>query len=85
MDEVQTGCGATGTFWAHEQWDLPPGDEPDIVTFSKKMLLGGYYMKPEYSPKEVYPSRIKQVMINYILYNLFHCSLAVQMIELLER
>ena len=53
VDEVQTGCGATGTFWAHEQWELPPGDEPDIVTFSKKMLAGGYFMKPEYSPKEV--------------------------------
>src|SRR5690606_42027977 len=35
VDEVQTGVCATGTFWAHEQWNLP--NPPDIVTFSKKM------------------------------------------------
>ena len=41
MDEVQTGCGASGTFWAHEAWHLP--SPPDAVTFSKKMQLAGYY------------------------------------------
>jgi 4-aminobutyrate aminotransferase/(S)-3-amino-2-methylpropionate transaminase len=43
VDEVQTGVGATGTFWAHEKWELPPGDEPDIVTFSKKFQAAGWY------------------------------------------
>jgi len=23
VDEVQTGVGATGKYWAHEHWDLP--------------------------------------------------------------
>ncbi|KAK1518541.1 4-aminobutyrate aminotransferase [Colletotrichum abscissum] len=32
-DEVQTGVGATGKFWAHEHWNLP--SPPDMVTFSK--------------------------------------------------
>ena len=39
VDEVQTGCGATGKFWAYEHWNLET--PPDFVTFSKKMLTGG--------------------------------------------
>jgi 4-aminobutyrate aminotransferase/(S)-3-amino-2-methylpropionate transaminase len=35
VDEVQTGVGSTGKFWAHEHWDLET--PPDIVTFAKKM------------------------------------------------
>jgi 4-aminobutyrate aminotransferase/(S)-3-amino-2-methylpropionate transaminase len=54
VDEVQTGGGATGTFWAHEAWGLD--DPPDIVTFSKKMQLGGYYSTEEYAAPE--PFRI---------------------------
>lgn len=49
VDEVQTGCLATGNFWAHEAWDL--SDPPDFVTFSKKMVTGGYYYKEEFAPK----------------------------------
>ena len=52
VDEVQTGGGSTGTFWAHEAWDLD--NPPDIVTFSKKLQTGGYYTKPEFRPKEGY-------------------------------
>uniref|UniRef100_A0A915N9X3 AAA+ ATPase domain-containing protein n=2 Tax=Meloidogyne javanica TaxID=6303 RepID=A0A915N9X3_MELJA len=43
VDEVQTGGGICGTFWVHEQWGLPT--PPDFVTFSKKLLTGGYYYK----------------------------------------
>ncbi len=49
-DEVQTCAGATGAFWAHEAWSLP--EPPDLVTFSKKMQLGGYYSREEYVPAE---------------------------------
>lgn len=41
IDEVQTGGGPTGKFWAHEHFNLET--PPDIVTFSKKMQLGGYF------------------------------------------
>ncbi len=37
IDEVQTGLGRTGTFFAFEQW----GIEPDLVTVAKA-LSGGY-------------------------------------------
>lgn len=49
-DEVQTSGGATGEFWAHEAWGLD--DPPDIVTFSKKWQVGGYYCKEEFFPAE---------------------------------
>ncbi|XP_003738558.1 4-aminobutyrate aminotransferase, mitochondrial [Galendromus occidentalis] len=51
-DEVQTGCGPTGKWWAHEYWGM--STPPDIVCFSKKMLTGGYYYKTEVRPKEAY-------------------------------
>ena len=41
VDEVQTGVGATGRFWAHEHWELET--PPDMVTFSKKAQTAGYY------------------------------------------
>jgi len=52
MDEVQTGGGPTGKIWAHEHFELETA--PDIVTFSKKMLTGGIYHKPEWRPKQAY-------------------------------
>ncbi|HSO31751.1 MAG TPA: aminotransferase class III-fold pyridoxal phosphate-dependent enzyme [Labilithrix sp.] len=52
VDEVQTGGGATGTFWAHEAWGLD--EPPDLVTFSKKMQLGGYFSTEEYAAPEAY-------------------------------
>jgi len=38
FDEVQTGFGATGTMWAHEQFGLPA--PPDVVTWAKKAQNG---------------------------------------------
>ncbi|HMV65843.1 MAG TPA: aminotransferase class III-fold pyridoxal phosphate-dependent enzyme [Myxococcota bacterium] len=52
VDEVQTGLGATGRMWAHEAWGLP--EPPDVVTFSKKMQLGGFYLRDELFPAEPY-------------------------------
>lgn len=37
FDEVQTGVGLTGTWWAHQQL----GVVPDIICFAKKMQVGG--------------------------------------------
>jgi 4-aminobutyrate aminotransferase/(S)-3-amino-2-methylpropionate transaminase len=52
VDEVQTGCGASGTFWAHEAWELAA--PPDAVTFSKKMQLAGYYCTEALVPRDAY-------------------------------
>ena len=41
----------SGSFRAHEQWDLP--EPPDIVTFAKKMMVAGYYTTLDKRPKEV--------------------------------
>lgn len=45
IDEVQTGGGPTGKFWCHEYFNLD--SPPDVVTFSKKMQLGGYFHTAE--------------------------------------
>ncbi|PHH62700.1 hypothetical protein CDD81_6769 [Ophiocordyceps australis] len=50
VDEVQTGVGATGKFWAHDHWNLD--DSPDMVTFSKKAQAAGYY----YRSKDMRPN-----------------------------
>lgn len=53
IDEVQTGVGSTGKFWAHEHWDLP--SPPDMVTFSKKAQTAGYYFgNPGLRPNKPY-------------------------------
>lgn len=53
VDEVQTGIGATGKFWAHEHWNL--SSPPDMVTFSKKAQTAGYYYgNPELRPNKPY-------------------------------
>nr|XP_034171954.1 4-aminobutyrate aminotransferase, mitochondrial isoform X1 [Osmia lignaria] len=52
LDEVQTGGGATGKMWCHQHFNLK--SPPDIVTFSKKMQLGGYYHLEALKPKQSY-------------------------------
>jgi 4-aminobutyrate aminotransferase / (S)-3-amino-2-methylpropionate transaminase len=53
VDEVQTGVGSTGKFWAHEHWGLQ--DPPDMVTFSKKAQTAGYYFgNPALRPNKPY-------------------------------
>jgi L-lysine 6-transaminase len=37
FDEVQTGFGATGKWWAHQHWDV----RPDILVFGKKTQACG--------------------------------------------
>ena len=53
VDEVQTGVGATGKFWAHDHWNL--AEPPDMVTFSKKAQTAGYYFaNPDLRPNKPY-------------------------------
>lgn len=52
VDEVQTGVGATGAFWAHDKWNLTT--PPDFVTFSKKMQAAGFYHNLDTRPSMPY-------------------------------
>ncbi|XP_034937989.1 4-aminobutyrate aminotransferase, mitochondrial [Chelonus insularis] len=52
IDEVQTGGGPTGKMWCHEHFNLKT--PPDVVTFSKKMQMGGYYHTKALRPKQGY-------------------------------
>ena len=58
FDEVQTGIGATGTFWCWQGM----GVKPDLVAFGKKTQVCGMYAGPRISEVErnvfVEPSRI---------------------------
>jgi 4-aminobutyrate aminotransferase/(S)-3-amino-2-methylpropionate transaminase len=48
VDEVQTGVGSTGKMWGHQYWSDDKKYLPDIITFSKKMQMSGYFCKSEY-------------------------------------
>ena len=52
IDEVQTGGGPTGKIWCHEHFGMET--PPDIVTFSKKMQIGGYYHSKDLKPAQPY-------------------------------
>jgi predicted acetylornithine/succinylornithine family transaminase len=51
LDEVQTGTGRTGKWYAHQHWDVVP----DIVTLAKAVAggvaLGGLVARPEVAEK----------------------------------
>ncbi len=42
FDEVQTGFGTTGTWWAFEHFDV----QPDVFSFAKKTQVGGIAAGP---------------------------------------
>ncbi len=56
IDEVQTGLSTTGKFWAHEHFDLP--EAPDLVTFAKKMQIGGFFSREELRLREPYSKSV---------------------------
>ncbi len=51
LDEVQTGMGRTGKWYAHQHWNI----QPDIVTLAKALAggvaMGGLLAKPEVAEK----------------------------------
>ncbi len=38
--------------WMHETWNLPT--PPDLVTFSKKMQVGGFFSRRDWRPDQPY-------------------------------
>ncbi|MBY0460012.1 MAG: aminotransferase class III-fold pyridoxal phosphate-dependent enzyme, partial [Gemmataceae bacterium] len=51
LDEVQTGMGRTGRWYAHQHWDV----KPDVVTLAKALAggvaMGGLIARPEVGEK----------------------------------
>jgi L-lysine 6-transaminase len=80
-DEVQTGVGMTGKFWAYEHFDVAP----DLLVFAKKMQVGGMMTGPRIDdvPENVFqvPSRINSTWGAHIVDMLR----AARMLEVIER
>lgn len=81
FDEVQTGVGMTGKFWAFEHF----GVEPDMIAFAKKMQVGGFMAGPrvEEEAENVFhvPSRINSTWGAHIVDMLR----ATKILEVIER
>ena len=81
-DEVQTGVGATGRFWAHEHFG--PEARPDIISFGKKMQICGILVGPKVDevPTNVFrvPSRINSTWGG----NLVDMVRATQILSIIE-
>jgi L-lysine 6-transaminase len=80
FDEVQTGVGLTGTFWAFEQL----GAVPDLVTFAKKMQIGGLMAGPrvDEEPDNVFhvSSRINSTWGGHLV-DMFRATRILEVIE----
>ncbi len=80
FDEVQTGVGLTGTFWAHEGL----GTQPDLVSFGKKMQVCGFLGggKLEQEPENVFKvsSRINSTWGGNLV-DMVRCQRYLEIIE----
>jgi L-lysine 6-transaminase len=80
FDEVQTGVGMTGKFWAFEHYDV----EPDLIAFAKKMQVGGCMAgaRIEEEPENVFrvPSRINSTWGAHIV-DMLRSAKMLQVIE----
>ena len=80
FDEVQTGVGLTGTFWAHEGI----GTQPDLVAFGKKMQVCGFLGggKLEQEPENVFKvsSRINSTWGGNLV-DMVRCQRYLEIIE----
>lgn len=85
IDEVITGCGRTGKFWAHHHWKITP----DILT-AAKMLGGGYIpIGAVGMTEEVYQGTVRAGKVNPHLHTFgghpVMCAVALKVIEIMER
>jgi len=80
FDEVQTGFGLTGRFWAYEHF----GVTPDIVAFAKKAQLGGIMAGPRIDevPENVFrvPSRLNSTWGGNLL-DMVRSSIILEVME----
>jgi L-lysine 6-transaminase len=80
FDEVQTGAGMTGRFWAFEHFDV----KPDLIAFAKKLQVGGVMAGPRLDevPENVFriPSRINSTWGAHIV-DMFRATRILEVIE----
>lgn len=80
MDEVQTGVGLTGKFWAHEHFNI----QPDLVSFGKKTQVCGVLAgtRLDEIEKNVFtePSRINSTFGGNLV-DMVRCSAILKIIE----
>ncbi len=80
FDEVQTGMGLTGTFWAHEQL----GVKPDVISFGKKTQVCGILAGPRVEENEHHvfntSSRINSTWGGNLI-DMARCRLYLEIIE----
>ena len=80
MDEVQTGVGLTGKFWAHDHFEL----RPDIICFGKKTQVCGVlaWRRLDEVQKNVFtePSRINSTFGGNLI-DMVRCSAILKIID----
>jgi|ECHnycMinimDraft_1075156.scaffolds.fasta_scaffold00102_18 L-lysine 6-transaminase len=80
VDEVQSGMGITGKWWAHEYFDV----EPDVMVFGKKTRISGIMVGPRVDEVEEnvfkVPSRISSTWGG----NLADMVVATKIIEVID-
>ena len=80
FDEVQTGFGLTGRFWAHEHFDV----RPDIVSFGKKSQVCGIMAGPRVDevPENVFhvSSRINSTWGGNLV-DMVRCEMILEVIQ----
>ena len=80
FDEVQTGVGMTGRFWAFQHFDVTP----DLIAFAKKLQVGGVMAGPrlDEEPENVFrvPSRINSTWGAHIV-DMFRATRILRVIE----
>jgi L-lysine 6-transaminase len=80
LDEVQTGMGLTGKFWAHEHY----GIQPDLLSFGKKTQVCGVLAGPRLDEIAdnvfVEPSRINSTFGGNLV-DMVRCSAILKIID----
>jgi len=80
MDEVQSGIGITGKFWAHEHTTI----QPDIISFGKKTQVCGILASNRLDTTEssvfTEPSRINSTFGGNLV-DMVRCSAILKIIE----
>ena len=80
FDEVQTGMGATGTYWYYEQL----GVQPDVVVFGKKSQLSGIMVTDKLS--SVFKQKEKKLEATWdaTLLDMIRCKYIIKAYEELD-